>query len=228
MKQNYLKYFLLFLLLVFFCGNPEVKRYIVRYSDKGPKKEIKNSILVFSENDFFIYIEPVDHYEMEELAEKLELFSTQKHYRLPGLTFFKFKAVNKSKKTIAVNFFKIYFTDEFNVLYKPPNLDEYYNRYTSVSYDKFNYDYMYSFYLIKKEGKTEPDSEDFYFDNVLPENLAKVPADSEGFQIVPFDFFSSGSRKYTLVLPKEEPFLEEKVTFYYRSIREDLKENLFD
>ncbi|MDH5720980.1 MAG: hypothetical protein OEZ13_10285 [Spirochaetia bacterium] len=215
--------FFIIIAIGFFCGNPSIKRELIRYSVVNHRENNDfNDILVFQKNGLFIYLESITGFEMEDLAERLNLYSKQKIYRLPGLSFFKFRAVNKSNKPIEVNLFELYFIDEFQKKYKALSLSEYYDRFTSVSYDKFNFDFMYSFYLIKKDG-AEKSGKVFYFEKTLPENKVKIPPDSEGFQIVPFEFFSSGSRKYRLLFSENSPFKGEIEVFYYGPIREDIK-----
>ena len=211
--------------LIFCCANPEIRRHFYKISPNSSRNQKKDADLLskksfnlYHDNNIKIDIKIVDLKQMNELSDDLDLPSEQRNYRLPGLTFFKFQVKYLGTKNIKLNFFNTYFLDEFGNKYKPISLEKYKERYTSAVYSKFDYSFMYSFYITKKKNKASEKKQ--YLSRVPPGEEILLQNQWEGFQIIPYSYFSVGSRRYVLQLPIPQ-IKTLKIPFYYRSLRAD-------
>lgn len=232
-----------------FCGNPAIKYYLVKAAPVQPEDEKKagvktaattekksnddnntKTITLYEEKDNYkIDLVSIQENDIDELAEKLALYPGQKYYRLPGLNYFKFKISttrnlkpekNSESSKITFDLFESYFEDELGNRYKAVDYNSYKKIYTSTAYLRFDYDYMYSFYYIKEPGK-DTLKDKFYTRRSRPGKNVELGRESDGWQIIPYQLFSEGSRKYTFYLPLRTPDKTIEVKFYYRSKRAD-------
>ncbi len=244
---NKMKYLLILLALVFFaCGNPSIKRYLIRVplsngpdnnllKQKSPLKEskksqapeevLKDKMLIYADKNIKVFMSSIDADQLDELAEQLGLYPSQRYYRLPGLTFFKYEISNTGKETVKLNLFDSKFVNQFKRDFSPVMLSAYEKHYTSTSYNRFEYDFIYSYYVVEKEGKKSED-DDFYISKTLPGRTIEVLPTTKGFQIVPYSIFSPGSRTYTLHMPLYDGQRNIKIPFYYRAVRSDREDEL--
>ena len=231
--------------MVFTGCNPSIRYALVRYHatlkqpgiqeglkekpvqqsiDKKQKVSIAagDSMVLYDDKDIKIIMQNLEPDEIDDMAEELGLYSNQRYYRLPGLSFLKFAIEKKSGSPIKFNYFESYFEDEFKEKYAPITQKAYRKLYTSNSYQRFDYDFIYSFYVIEKEGR-KADGDEFFFSKTLPGREVQIDYRMKGFQILPFRQLSVGSRKYMLYLQISS---EKKIAipFYYRPMRSDLKE----
>lgn len=223
------------------CGNPSI-RYVlipvpkkvevngrffnlakVTNSKKNKTSDDGNeSVVVYKNDEIKIVITSLDAEELDELAEKLGSYSNQRYYRLPGLRYLKFIISYSGSKKTKLNLFSSYFIDEFGKKYAPFGIKEYQKTYTSSSYSVFDYNYIYSFYFTQK-GEVKPEDDEFYVSKVLPEKDVVLQTATEGFQILPYELLSVGSRKYWLHLDINDGETKIRYPFYYRAIRSDQK-----
>lgn len=223
------------------CGNPSIRYLLIPVPKKvevngrffnlakvtNSKKnktsdDDNDSVVVYENNEIKIVITSLDAEELDELAEKLGSYSNQRYYRLPGLRYLKFIVSYSGSKKTKLNLFSSYFIDEFGKKYAPFGIEEYQKTYTSSSYSVFDYNYIYSFYFTKK-GEVKPEDDEFYVSKVLPEKDVVLQTATEGFQILPYELLSVGSRKYWLHLEINDGETKIRYPFYYRAIRSDQK-----
>ena len=77
--------------------------------------------------------------------------------------------------------------------------------------------------MTHKDDKP-PNTDEFYYSKHLPGKEISIKKGRKGFQIVPYETLSQGSRIYTLVIPMKDQNIRR--SFYYRSVRSDIKDEL--
>lgn len=213
------------LLLAFLaCGNPDLRQYLVSRSSGGDKSDKAEKVTLYDKNNLKIILEATDPEAIDEFAENLRIAAQQKYYRLPDLTYFRIRVLNKRDNAITLNLFSSVFKNELGTVFQPLGKTDYQKRFTSIAYERFPYDSLYSFYVVRS-GDKKPEGDNIYIEKVLPEKAVEISADEEGYQLLPFEFFDPGARlyKFILVISPEEKI---EKTFYYRTVRADEKTDL--
>lgn len=211
------RFLTVFIWLVFMsCGNPELHYYLLTKSQtvkKGEKQfpefKLKESVI--------LRLSAVTPEEIDNLAERLSIYSEQRYYRLPGLSYIKFRVINKSKENFSFNLFASRFRNDLKEEFPAIGLKEYESRFTSVAYSRFPPEKMYSFY-VTREGKKKAGKE-IYLDQIPPGDKVTLKPDSEGFQVVPYERLSIGARQY--VFEWKDSGFDLTVPFFYCTSRAD-------
>lgn len=212
------------LIFILQCGNPGLNQYLITKSGESPKSEKPDKIQLYEKDKLKIILETPDAESIDEFADKLSIATQQKYYRLPDLTYFRIRIINNRDSSVKINLFNAVFRSEYGNLYTPLKKSEYQKRFTSIAYERFPYDSMYSFY-VTRTGNKKPEGENIFLEKVLPEQTVEISADEEGHQLLPFEFFDPGSRLYSflLVISQEEKIQRD---FFYRTNRNDQKNDL--
>lgn len=140
-----------------------------------------------------------DAEELENLSEDLRLSAPSKYHRLPPLTFLRIEFTNKSGTPWLFDFQTAYFAEPSGKSYRPVTAKDYAQRFTSVAYEHFRYDAMYSAYITRRNDVPAKDS--FWFEKKLPGEKIEIKNGESGFQIVPFEFIPAGVEELTFHFP---------------------------
>lgn len=214
----------LLILIQINCGNPGLRQYLISRTSGGEKAEKAEKITLYDKDNLKIILEATDSESIDEFADNLRIAAQQKYYRLPDLTYFRIRIINKRDVSVILDLYKSEFTNEYKNIFQPLRKADYQKRFTSVSYERFPYDSLYSFYVIRS-GDKKPEGDNIYIEKVLPEKPVEISADEEGYQLLPFEFFDPGARQYTFSFSISESEKIEK-KFYYRTVRSDDKTDL--
>ena len=173
-------------------------------------------------------------------AEDIQI---SKNFRLPKLQYFTFQFKYYGEKNMEVDFFNVYFIDEFGRKYQAVQRKEFKKQYTSIAYSWLDYQIFFVPYLKVSEG-----SESKYFPIKQMKAVQKMErnhatamisrhktrikinnARGEIFHIVPFPDFFIGSKKFRLIFNFKIDGQTKQIDmpFFYVSSREDIKENSF-
>ena len=218
------------------CGNPAIQNYLIQVSYNDPKldqatanltvkstvaKKPEKTMKIYEKNGVSILLITLEAEEIDTLAENLDLYSSQRYYRLPGLTYLKYQIENKSGKTIQFKLLESWFENELKQKFEALHEKEYVNFYTSTAYSRFDYMQIYSFFVTKRDDK-EKNGKVFYYKRFSPNEKTELYDNSSGFQIVPYRLLSPGARYYLLTLSEVDPQNAVSIPFVYCTIREDM------
>lgn len=148
-----------------------------------------------------------DAEELENLSEDLKLSAPSKYHRLPPLTFLRFEFTNKSATPWQLDLKTAYFAEPSGRRYHPVTGKEYSERFTSVAYEHFKYDAMYSAYITRRNDI--PPKESFWYEKKLPGEKIEIRNGESGFQIIPFDFIPAGVEELTFRFPVDDKNIRE-------------------
>ncbi len=140
--------------------------------------------------------------DLENLAEDLKLAAPAKYHRLPPLTFLRFEFENKTALHWKLDLAGASFTEPNGKVYKAVAAKEYAERFTSVAYDHFRYDAMYSAYITKHDNQVPKES--FWFEKAPPHEAVVLRRGDAGFQIIPFEFIPAGVQDLTFRYPIDD------------------------
>jgi len=210
-----IKVFVFFLVTLNFfrCGNSPIVYHLIL---KKPITRAK-SYTVYLDKKLLIKLTQLTHANLDDFAEKLELYTTQKYYRLPELNYYLFEIKNLGDRTLKINLFRSHFVDELKKSYNTIKVKYYEKIYSSPAYHRYDFDFMYSGYILDSK---KLNSKKFYKRKYLPNNKVPIKVNETLSQIIPFMAFSQGSHEYTLHLPK----INKKIIsqeFYFKSTRLD-------
>lgn len=147
--------------------------------------------------------------DLETLAEDLKLTAPSKFHRLPPLTLLRFDMENQTALPWRLKLNQVFFREiggrgrTFRVV----TPDAYAKYFTSVAYEHFRYEEMYSSYVTHRAGETP--KTDFWFEKRAPADTLELKQGEAGFQILPFEFMGAGVERLVLQYPIDEKKIKE-------------------
>ena len=261
-------FIIIFLLnILFYCGNPRVHYSIIKYKKSGDPDKVSSaltreskygksaeSLVRMTDPEDGISIDVNNEYALWFGFLNQKIFSylssltdmqINKNFRWPKLQYFTFQFKYYGKKSMEVDFFRVYFIDEFGREYRAIPEKEFKKKYTSITYSWL--DYQKFFVPYKKvdkgsENKYLPIKQTNAIKNKKVKKNDEIPmvlrhktkiiinnSQEEIFHIVPFPDFFIGSKKFRLIFNFKIDGETKQIDmpFVYVSSREDIKENSF-
>lgn len=137
--------------------------------------------------------------DLENLADDLRLTAPSKYHRLPALTILRFDFENRTALPWHLDLSKAWFAEPSGKKYNVIGSKTYSERFTSVAYEHFKYDAMYSAYITRRGAETPKDT--FFFDQKKPHEGIQLARGEAGFQILPFEFIPAGVEDLVFYYP---------------------------
>ncbi len=184
------------------CAENRLHTFIV--ADSSAKSGARGKGIELLAAPLKLVLTAPDAEELEALAEDLKLASPAKFHRLPPLTLLRFDMENNTALPWKLKLSQAVFREPGvgGRTFRVVSAETYAQRFTSVAYEHFRYEEMYSSYITRR-GAEIPKG-DFSFEKRAPGEPIEIKQGEAAFQVLPFEFMGAGIEKLVLQYPTDE------------------------